>query len=60
MGGVNLTNPRRASLLLKVIHVSLADGAISQDEGEVIRKIWSLIGLDQRFADHLLSKYELG
>lgn len=59
VGGVNLNNPRRASLLQKVTHVSLADGAISQDEEAVIRKICSLIGLDQRFADHLLSKYEL-
>ena len=58
VGCVNLTNPRRASLLQKVIHVSLADGAISEEEEEVIRKICSLIGLDQRFVDHLLSKYE--
>lgn len=58
VGGVKLTNPRRASLLQKVIHVSLADGAISAEEEEVIRKICSLIGLDQRFVDHLISKYD--
>lgn len=57
VGCVNLTNPRRASLLQKVIHVSLADGAISEDEEEVIRKICTLIGLEQHFVDHLLSKY---
>lgn len=56
LAGANLTNPRRASLLQKVIHVSLADGEISAEEDEVIRKICSLIGLDQRFADHLISK----
>lgn len=58
VSGVKLTNPRRASLLHKVIHVSLADGTISVQEEEVLRQICNLIELDQRFADHLISKYE--
>jgi tellurite resistance protein len=58
VSGVKLTNPRRASLLQKVIHVSLADGLISAQEEAVLSQICTLIGLDQRFADHLISKYE--
>ena len=59
VSGVQLTNPRRASLLQKVINVSLADGSISAQEEGVLRQICFLIGLDQRFADHLISKYEV-